>query len=85
MNKKEFKKSATLKNQTIKFIDKYDMENMTKEEYKLFVELGELSSLDSNGVLFSAVSFYPIATNVEQLSIYINKLQDDLLEMNKLR
>ena len=69
--------------QKSEFVNLDQMQDMTREEYKCFVQTEHLSCLDCDGVLWSNVSTYPIATNSEQLSIYINKLQDDLSEMKE--
>lgn len=66
------------------FVNLDQMQDMTKEEYKYFVQAENLTCVDSDGVLWSSVADYPIATNAEQLLIYINELQDELTEIKKL-
>ena len=67
-----------------KIIDFNTMEDMTKDEYKDFVQGENITAVNSEGTLWSSVGHYPVATNAEQLSTYIDQLKADLLEMQRI-
>lgn len=79
MNKEEFEaKATTLTNSKVKFIDKDTMDDMENHEYTSFLQYGHLVSLDANGVLWDCIAHCPIATNKEQLNLYIKHLQQEV-------
>ena len=59
-------------------IESYDnptMRNMTEEQYRRFVQNGELMYVDHHDVLRSYIADYPLAATREQLDILIEELQ----------
>lgn len=59
----------------VEVIDIPTMYGMSDEQYREFVQSGELMYVDHHDVLRSYPADYPIATTREQLDIYIEELQ----------
>lgn len=67
-------KTIKLQSRELEVVDIPTMYEMSDEQYRYFLESGELIYVDHHDNLRSFVADYPIATTREQLDIYIEEL-----------
>jgi len=68
-------KKIKLQSRELEVVDIPTMHGLSDEEYRDFIQSGELMYVDHHEVLRSYPADYPIATTREQLDIYIAELQ----------